>query len=40
MHSADPPMWIADQRERSVHPLELVNLAPRFERIEPINSLM
>src|SRR5258708_7842072 len=39
MHGANLSMGIADQLERGVHPFELVDLAARFERIEPVDSL-
>src|SRR5271170_8266785 len=38
MHGAKLAMRITDSLERSLHPLELVNLAARLERIEPVDS--
>jgi hypothetical protein len=39
MYSPNPAMRIPNDFERSLHPLELVNLAPSLERIKPVDSL-
>jgi hypothetical protein len=39
MNGAKPAMRIPDNFERSLHPLELVDLAARLQRIKPIDSL-
>src|SRR5208283_5273628 len=38
MDGAQAAMRIADEVEGSFHPLELVNLAARLERVEPVDS--
>jgi hypothetical protein len=38
MHGAQLAMRIPNDLKRSLHPLELVNLPARFQRIKPINS--
>ena len=39
MHRAQLPMRVADQRERIVHAIELVDLAARFQRVQPFESI-
>src|SRR5260370_36251564 len=39
MEGANAAIGVADQLKRGVHPFELVDLAARFERIEPVDSL-